>query len=146
MFALLDPRIWMALALVAALSFTHVFTYRAGKANVRSEWQAATAAANLESFKASERRQAAVDKAATAGAARQAGIRTDSARAGDSVIRLRHAISAQRSAEESAAAATKRADTLGELLVEGAEAYRQLAQSCDRHVSDIRLLLEAWPQ
>jgi len=38
MTALLTPRFWICLALVAGLSFTHLFTYRAGKATVRAAW------------------------------------------------------------------------------------------------------------
>lgn len=146
MFALLNVRLWITLALVAALAFTHFAAYRKGKANVRLEWAAATAQANLDAFKVSERRQGNVDKAAAAGAARQAGIRADSARVGDSVVRLRNAIAAKRAAEESAAAATKRADTLGVLLIESGEALREMALSCDRIVSDRQTLLDAWPR
>ena len=146
MFALLSPRLWIALALAAFLAFTHFSAYRKGRADVRLQWDAATAAANLESFKVSERRQGNVDKAAAAGAARQAGIRADSARAGNAVVRLRNAIAAKRSAEESAAAATKRADTLGVLLGESGEALREMALSCDRIVSDRQMLLDAWPR
>lgn len=35
---LLNPRLWIAAAIVAVLAFTHVFTYRAGKSVVRLEW------------------------------------------------------------------------------------------------------------
>lgn len=35
---LLNPRIWLALALAAALAFGGVFCYRAGKANVRADF------------------------------------------------------------------------------------------------------------
>jgi hypothetical protein len=146
MFALLNPRLWILAAIVAALAFSHFTVYRKGKANVRMEWQAATAAANIEAFKASERRQRAVDDAAKSATARQAGIRADSARAGDAVVRLRDAIAAKRNSDQSAAAANQRADTLGDLFIESVSAYRELAQTCDRHVSDVRLLLDAWPR
>lgn len=146
MFALLSPRLWIALALVGVLAFTHLTAYNRGKTNVQREWQAATAAANVEARQIEQHRQTAVDKAAVAATTRNAGIRADSARAGDAVSRLRDAIAARRMAEESASAATKRADTLGELLVESASVHRELAESCDRHVSDLRLLLEAWPR
>lgn len=35
---LLNPRVWIALALAAVLGFTHFSTYRMGKAVVRAEW------------------------------------------------------------------------------------------------------------
>lgn len=146
MFALLNWRVLLLAALVCLLSFTHFSAYRAGKANVRAEWGASVAAANVEAFKKSERLQRNVDVAATAATARQVGIRIDSARAGDAVIGLRNAIAAKRAADDSAAAANKRADAYGELFIESVSAYRELAQACDRHVSDVRLLLEAWPK
>ncbi len=37
---LLNPRVILALALVALLSFTHFTAYRKGKATVRAEWAA----------------------------------------------------------------------------------------------------------
>lgn len=40
---LLNPRLWIAVAIVAVLSFTHTFVYRAGKATVRHEWDASNA-------------------------------------------------------------------------------------------------------
>ena len=40
MFALLNPRILIALAIAAALAFTHFSAYRSGKANVRAAWDA----------------------------------------------------------------------------------------------------------
>jgi hypothetical protein len=146
MFALLNWRVLLLAALVCALSFTHFSAYRAGKANVRAEWSASVAAANVEAFKKSERLQRNVDVAATAATARQTRIRADSARAGDAVIGLRNAIAAKRAADDSAAAANKRADTLGILLVESGEALREMALSCDRIVSDRQMLLDAWPK
>lgn len=38
MFALLSPRLWLALALAAALAVSHFMVFRAGKAVVRQEW------------------------------------------------------------------------------------------------------------
>ena len=40
MTALLNPRVWIALALAAALAFTHGFAYKTGRAAVRSAWDA----------------------------------------------------------------------------------------------------------
>ena len=40
MLALLTPRFWIGLALVALLTFTHGFVYRAGRAAVRAQWDA----------------------------------------------------------------------------------------------------------
>lgn len=38
MTALLSPKVWIAIALAAALAFSHFFVYRAGKAQVRTAW------------------------------------------------------------------------------------------------------------
>jgi len=40
MTALLSPRVWLAIAIAAALAFSHFFVYRAGKANVRADFDA----------------------------------------------------------------------------------------------------------
>lgn len=40
MTALLNPRVWLAIGLAAALAFSHFFVYRAGKANVRADFDA----------------------------------------------------------------------------------------------------------
>jgi hypothetical protein len=144
--ALLNPRVWIGLVIAAALIFSHFFVYRAGANNVRLEWKSATAAANAEASKMEALRRSRVDEGLRAAAPRQVRIRTESAGVGDAVVRLRDSIAARRLAEESAAAATQRANSLGVLLVESAGAYRELAETCDRHVSDLRLLLESWPR
>jgi hypothetical protein len=146
MLALLNPRLWIAAALIAALSFSHFFVYRAGKANVRNEWQAATAAANLEARKIEQHRETVLGVAQKSAASRAVRNRADSARSGDALLGLRNAVAARRVAEESAAAAHQRADSLGELFLESVSAYRELAETCDRHVNDVRLLIEAWPK
>lgn len=40
MMALLSPRLWLALALAAALAFTHGMAYKSGRAAVRAAWEA----------------------------------------------------------------------------------------------------------
>ncbi|MCY1224804.1 hypothetical protein D9M72_369780 [compost metagenome] len=40
MTALLSPRAWIAIALAAALAFSHFFVYRSGKASVRADFDA----------------------------------------------------------------------------------------------------------
>jgi Tfp pilus assembly protein PilE len=143
---LLNPRILIGIALLAGLAFTHFTAYRHGKGVVRHEWEQAKAAALEESVRLERARQSRVDEAARSSAARSVRIAADDSRVVDAVRGLRSAVSARKLAEESAAAAAQRADTLGELLVQGAEAHRELAQRCDRHVNDVKTLLEAWPQ
>ena len=38
MFALLSPRLWIALALAAVLAGTHFAAYRSGRAAVTADW------------------------------------------------------------------------------------------------------------
>ena len=146
MLLLLNPRVWIALALVAILVFSHTFMYRKGKANVQTQWDLSVATANAEARRLEQKRQDRVDEAAVLATKRASVISADSSRAADSVHRLRDAIAARRSAEESAATAVKRADTAEQLLLESAGAYRELAEKADRHASDVRLLLDAWPK
>ena len=54
MMALLSPRCWLGLALVAALTFTHVFVYRSGRAAVRVDWDKERAVQMADALKASE--------------------------------------------------------------------------------------------
>ena len=47
MLALLSPRFWIGLALVAALAFSHGWAYRSGRAAVRAEYTAQAENANV---------------------------------------------------------------------------------------------------
>ena len=44
------------------------------------------------------------------------------------------------------AACAEYATAVGGLLTECSAAHQELARQCDGHVSDVRLMLEAWPQ
>ena len=46
MMALLSPRVWLAIVLAVFFAGTNLASYRAGKANVRAAWTAATLASN----------------------------------------------------------------------------------------------------
>lgn len=144
---LLNPRVLIALALAGLLAFSHFTVYRKGKANVRMEWAAATAEANSEARKLEQQRQRRADDAQALRTAREARIVSDAATARVAVGGLRDALNtANRSRDESASAAAQRAITTGQLLIESVEAHRELAATCDRHVNDLRMLLEAWPR
>ena len=54
MFALLSPRLWLAVALAAFLAGTHLTAYRSGKAVVRAEWTADIAERTAAALAASE--------------------------------------------------------------------------------------------
>lgn len=57
MFALLSPKLWLALALAGVLAFTHVAVYRSGKAAVRVQWDKERAETTAEALVASEARR-----------------------------------------------------------------------------------------
>src|SRR5688572_26302617 len=64
MLYLLSPKVWIALAVVAFLAFTHVTAYRKGSANVRSEWTLSIAQGNAEARALEKARQRRADEAA----------------------------------------------------------------------------------
>jgi tryptophan 2,3-dioxygenase len=147
MLALLNIRLWIAAALIAALSFSHFFSYRAGKANVRLEWQAATAAANLESRALEQRRQRRADEAAQLRAASETRLRSDLASARGVRDGLLDTLSAtQRYAEESHAAASRATAALDTVFRDCTRAYLDMAEAAQRHADDALMLERAWPK
>ena len=54
MFALLSPKLWLALALAGVLAFTHGMAYKSGKANVRVQWDKERAETTATALVASE--------------------------------------------------------------------------------------------
>lgn len=147
MLYLLNPRVIAVLVILAALAASHIFAYRKGSLHVRNEWAVATANANSEARRLEQARQRRADEAGVLAQARQARNLADAVRAADSSSGLRDELNAARlRSAQSLAAANQRADTLGELFLEGVEAYRELAKTCDRHLSDVRLLLDGWPK
>lgn len=79
---------------------------------------------------------------------REARLKRDVANAQSAVVGLRNDLSALRArlatSTESACLAT--ADSLGVLLGQCAEAYRDVSEIADRHASDVQTLIEAWPR
>lgn len=141
-----NPRALIALGLAVLLAFSHLVVYRKGRHAVQLEWTASIAQANEDARKLEQQRQRRADDAGRMAADRDKVLRADAARAGDAVGRLRDAITARNLAAESGAAASERAAAYGQLLGESADALRGLAETCDRHVNDVRLLLESWPK
>ena len=78
---------------------------------------------------------------------RARGLRLDAAGARSAAISLHDAAAAaMRDAAVSHAACTERASALRDVLQASAERYRDLGETCDRHVSDIKTLIESWPK
>jgi hypothetical protein len=147
MFALLNPRLWIAAALVAILAFTHFTAYRTGRAHVRNEWQAATAAANIEARALEQQRQRRADEAAALAAARTTRIAADAARARGESAGLRDDLSAVRlHAAQSIAAATATVAALSAVFESCTSEYLDVAQAADGHASDSLTLQQAWPK
>jgi hypothetical protein len=147
MFYLLNPKVWVALAVVGALAFSHVFVYRKGANHVRLEWNAAKAAALEDAQKLERARQSAVDAAARAGASRALGISTDRVAAGSERDGLLNDLRAAREhAAQSRAAADRTIATLGELLDRCSAEYLRVAEEADRAYSEVRTLREGWPR
>jgi hypothetical protein len=143
---LLNPRLWIALALAGVLAFSHLTAYRKGKHAVRIEWDAAVASANTEARRLEQARQRRADEAAALAAAREGRIRADADRAAGAVRGLRDELAALRARSQSCPAEAERTAAVGELLRECGEAYQELGRAADRHVNDVRVLLESWPR
>ncbi len=144
---LLNIRVLIALAIVAALGFSHFTVYRAGKNNVRTEWKAATAASNIEANRMERARQRGVDEAAILAAKRNGAIAGDLRAARVLAGGLRADIdAAERVAAQSAAAADQLRATYRELYVESTELLTEIAGAADQHSSDVRTLRDAWPK
>lgn len=147
MFALLNPRLWLALGLAAALAFSHFTAYRSGKANVRNEWKASVAAANSEARQLEQARQRRADEAAGLAAAREAGMRADRARLAGERDGLRGDLDAVRlNAAQSLDAATRSVAALSAVFESCTRRYSDVAEAAARHASDSLTLQQAWPE
>lgn len=65
MFALLSPKLWIALALAGVLAFTHAAVYRSGKAAVRVQWDKERAETTAAALVTSEARRVEKDALTT---------------------------------------------------------------------------------
>ncbi len=89
-----------------------------------------------------------VQDAQAAAQTRAVAARRDADAARTELDRLRNSVAAARGGVpgESAAACAVRADAAGDVLGQCAAAYSDLAAVADRHASDARTLIEAWPK
>jgi hypothetical protein len=147
MLYLLNPKLWIAAAIVALLAFTHVFTYRAGAANVRLENAARVTAANEEARRMESLRQRNVDEAARAAAARATRLAADARSARLAADSLRDTIGAvELHAKESRAAADNAVRALSDVFGSCVREYQGLAEETDRATSEVKTLRQAWPK
>ena len=89
-----------------------------------------------------------VQDAQAAAQTRAVAARRDADLARSELDRLRNSVAAALGGVpgESAAACAQRADAAGDVLGQCAAAYLDLAAIADRHASDARTLIEAWPK
>ena len=155
MMALLSPKVWIALAVAAALAFAGLFLYRAGAAGVRVKWDASiieqqkfAAAQEADNRKLENKRQTNVIEAQNEQTKRTQTLQVAAAGARAESVSLRDTIAAIRAKLPStpADAASNAASTAANLLGECAAAYQELAGRADGHASDTLTLEQAWPQ
>jgi len=156
MMALLSPRVWVALALAAVLTFTHGLAYRDGKANVRAAWDAEKFI-QLSQQKEADRENRNIESARTNGViaaqnaavVRNRSLQADAVGARSESQRLRDALEtaavALRLPGDTCSASIDYADAASVLLAQCGTAYTNLAGQADGHSNDAKTLSEAWP-
>lgn len=155
MTALLNWRLWAAIALAAGLAFTHFIAHRSGKAVVRADWTAEKlkqteqlAAFNAESRRIEQRRQSLVTEALNAAKKREITASLDADRLRVERWILRDDLAAARAQLSSASIGSLRQritalDTVFERCTAELEGVAGNAQGL---ASDLRLMLDAWPK
>jgi chromosome segregation ATPase len=158
MLALLDliPRWLLLAALVASGVFGGMQTIKLASARGdvltaekrAADLQLAVAVANTEAANKSAALSAAVTKAQNEAQKRETELRAAAAAAGAESDGLRNDLSSLRDqlAGLTEQARTERSAAIADVLGQCAQRYSDLAARCDRHVSDIQTLIEAWPQ
>ena len=158
MAALLNPKVWIALLVACALTFTHFFVWRAGKATKGAEFDAYKLAQQEQRIMAdrarmllASARQTAINKEARDGQERIAVLEMDvaGARADGERMRNLYRTAAQRARELSRTAPTgacqpdpdpigmfalllERADTRAEIVSGYADRLRVAGSICER--------------
>lgn len=90
---LLNPRVWIALALAILLGWAGIHLYRAGEESVQQKWDAQKLADEQQARAEETRRQSIADKEASDAQERIAKLETDLAGARAGADRLRAAVS-----------------------------------------------------
>lgn len=157
MIALLSavPRAVLWAALVAACAFSGWQACRLAGVQgdlieaqqARAELQSAVETAKTQAADRAATMQRKVTEAQNASKKREAALRADADAARSESDGLRDDIAGLRDqlAAASRDAAVERASSLGAVLIQCAARYQVLAGRCDRHVSDLRTLMDAWP-
>jgi hypothetical protein len=147
MLYLLNPRLWIALAIAGALTFSHIWVYRHGKAIQRTESVAEALQALADARAVEQKRQAVADAANRAAATRESRIRTALRDARTERDGMRGDLNAANDyAKESRAAAERAASLSTDLLGRCTARYLDVAESAARADSEARQLRQAWPK
>lgn len=155
MTALMNWRVWAALALAAVLAFTHFTAYKSGKANVQAKWDAEKVVQlnqakedEIENRRIDSARQRNVIDAQSAATKRNTDLQADAATSRAAVDGLRNFLRANAAAlpGRSDDAAGKYAAAANELLAICAGRYQDMAATADAHNSDSLMYQSAWPK
>ena len=137
-------------ASIAAVGAYKVQDWRyTGQINqMKAAQQQAVADATREARAQESARFKGVQDAQAAAQTRAQVARRDADRARSELDRMRDTLSATRGSVpgESTAACTQRADAAADVLAQCGAAYQDLAAIADRHASDARTLIDAWPK
>ena len=143
MFALLSPRLWLAIALAVGLAISHGMAYKAGKATVRADWDKDIAQRTAQALKAEQDARAkehalqtAKQKVEVNYAAQKKRDAVALSHAQSELDQLRVTLSAVNSSTGQDTSTTARADGAGrlerELLGNCAQSLTELAREADR--------------
>lgn len=155
MLALLNPRVWIAIALVAALAFTHTMAWRKGSAHTQAAWNAAKVVqlqVLAEAEKASRAKEKSLqktkDEAVNAAAEREKKLRIALAAARATGDGLRDDLAAARSDLSRASLSSVRAyaATLGTVFAECSAEVERLAGAAEGLAIERDTLIQAWPR
>lgn len=143
----MNPQIIIA-AVIAALGFWGGWHVQSVRYQAKEAQHAKQELANVRSSAASDIRR--LDNAITAqnrSVARAVALRRDADLARTELGRLRLAVaSAVQTASTDPVACPERAASLGDVLTELGRAGAELAEKADRHVNDVKTLIDAHPQ
>jgi hypothetical protein len=126
-----------------------------GAGGVQAKWDkaiatqaAADADANRENRVIESRRQSNIIEAQNAATTRNKNLQVAAASAGAVAVSLRDEIATLRRSLPGLAddAVRQRADAVAAVLADCTDSYAGMAAAADRHASDVKTLMEAWPK
>ena len=155
MFALLSPRLWLAIGLAVILAASHGFAYKSGRAAVRAQWDAEKAIQLKQTLELqSQYRKKEQEHARRLSDAQQAArkrenlLQSQLATLRVSADSLRDYLSAARGDLPSAScdSVRKHSATLNTVFEQCARRLEEVGKHAQGHASDALMLLESWPR